>query len=134
VTDPIMLSVASALAGKAAEAAVDGGKNAWCALVRMVRARFSGDAQAVATLELAQARPDDAARVQDLASVLSRIAVADIEFGARVHTLWPSASAELSAQDGGVVNSMTGTVAGHLIQARDLRIEGGLHFGDVHSP
>jgi hypothetical protein len=33
-----------------------------------------------------------------------------------------------------VVNSVTGSVGGHLLQARDLHVEGGLHFGETRSP
>jgi hypothetical protein len=40
----------------------------------------------------------------------------------------------LSAGEGGVVNSATGPVGGHLMQARDVQVEGGLHFGDVQRP
>jgi hypothetical protein len=134
MTDPVMLSVASALAGKAAEAAVDGGKTAWGALVRMVHTRFGRDEEASAALETAVARPDDAAHVAELARELERIAADDPEFGARMRVLWQWASTELSARQGGVVNSMTGTVAGHLIQARDLHVQGGMHLGDTHGP
>lgn len=62
------------------------------------------------------------------------ISVDDICFGARIRELWPQAAAELSAHEDGVVNSATGTVGGHLMQARDVRVEGGLHFGDVPRP
>jgi len=34
-------------------------------------------------------------------------------------------------RDDGTVNSNTGTVGGHLIQARDLHVEGGLRLGDI---
>jgi hypothetical protein len=45
--------------------------------------------------------------------------------------LWQQARLELSASEGGVVNISTGTVRGHLIQTRDLSVQGGLHLGDV---
>jgi soluble lytic murein transglycosylase-like protein len=129
MTDPVMMSVASTLASKAAEAAVDGGKTAWGALVRMVRARFGRDQAATAALEAAEARPDDPAHVAELAQVLERIAAADADFAARMRALWQPASVELSARQGSVVNNVTGTVAGHLIQAKDLHVEGGIHLG-----
>jgi hypothetical protein len=37
----------------------------------------------------------------------------------------------VSVREGPVVNSSTGTVAGHLIQARDLHVQGSLQLGDV---
>jgi hypothetical protein len=131
MTDPIMTSIAAALAGKAAEAVVDGGKAAWGELVRLVRTQFRADKTALRVLERAESWPVDHASVMALAQALERITTEDAEFRTRLLALWPTASAELSAEDGGVVNSNTGTVAGHLIQARDLRLEGGLHLGDV---
>src|SRR6266705_4710883 len=61
-------------------------------------------------------------------------ATADAEFGAWVRDLWPRARVELAARDGGVVNASSGTVGGHLVQARDLHVQGGLNLGDVHRP
>lgn len=132
--DPIMLSIASAIAGKAGEAAAEGGKSAWGVLVRVVRARLGHDKAAAGALEAACAQPDDMAVVRVLALALERISAADATFGAQVQALWPSAQAELSAREGGTVNSNTGTVGGHLIQARDLYVEGGLYLGEAHGP
>jgi hypothetical protein len=131
MTDPIMLSVASTLAGKVTEAVADGGKSAWSALVRLVRNRLARDGAAVRALEAAEAAPQDPAAVRELAQVLARITAADAEFRAQLYDLWPRASAELSAEEGSVVNSNTGTVGGHLIQAGDLHVEGGLHLGGM---
>ena len=44
--DPVISSVAAAVAGKAAEMAVQGGKDACAALVRLVRERFGHDREA----------------------------------------------------------------------------------------
>jgi hypothetical protein len=134
VTDPIMMSVASALAVKAAEAAAEGGKTAWDGLVRAVRARLGHDKAAAGALEEACAQPHDRAAVRILALALERIAAADAGFSAQVHELWPSAQVELSARESGTVNSNTGTVGGHLIQARDLHVTGGLHLGEANGP
>jgi len=136
MADPVMASVASALARMAAEAAFETSRNAWRALVRLVRDRFARDdaTTAVAALQAAQARPDDQVSVAELAAELDRIAGSDDEFAAGVRALWPQASVELSAREGGVVNSSTGAVGGHLIQVRDLHVEGGLHLGDISQP
>ncbi len=134
MADEIMVSVAAALAGKAAEAAFGGARSAWGSLVRLVRGRLAGDETAVAVLQKAQARPGDQAAVERLALALERAAAADGNFAARVRDLWPRASVELSARDGGVVNASSGTVGGHLVQARDLHVHGGLHLGDVRGP
>ena len=134
IPDPVISSVAAAVAGKAVEAALQGGKSACAALVRLVRERFSRDTEAAAALEAARGDPEDTAAVSGLALVLERLVLADADFGARIRELWPRAAAELSASEGGVVNSATGSVGGHLMQARDVQVEGGLHFGDVQRP
>lgn len=134
MADEVMLAVASALAGKAAEAAAGGARSAWNALVRVVRERFTRDRAAAEALGAAQAQPEDQAAVHGLSRALDRVAADDPEFAEQVRVLWPLASKELSARDGGVLNVSTGTVGGHLIQARDLRIEGGLHLGDARNP
>lgn len=134
MADEITMALASALAGKAAEAAVGGARGVWNALVRLVRERFTRDDAAAKALDAAQAEPEDQAAVHKLSRALDRVAAVDPEFAEQVRALWLPASQELSVPDGGVLNVSTGTVTGHLIQARDLRIEGGLHLGDARSP
>jgi len=129
VADEIRMAVASALAAKVAEAAAGGVRSAWDALVRLVRDRFVYDGVASAALTTAQSRPTDQLAVRELGDALERVGVADPDFAAQVRVLWSELSAELSATSGGVLNVSTGTVSGHLIQARDLHIEGGLHLG-----
>lgn len=101
------------------------------ALIRLVHSRFAGDKAAAAALDAARAAPQDLAAVQELARVLESAGAADAGFAAQVRALWPELRAELSAGGGGTVNSSTGTVGGHLIQARDLHVGGGLSLGDV---
>jgi hypothetical protein len=132
--DPVISSIATAVAGKAAELAVQGGKDACAALIRLVQERLRHDKQAVTALEAARRRPKDQTAVENLTLTLERVAATDPGFATRLHELWPRAEAELSAAEGGVVNSATGSVGGHLMQARDVRVEGGLHFGDVDRP
>jgi hypothetical protein len=134
MADEITTALAAALAGKAAEAALGGARDAWNTLVRLIRQRFARDDAAAAALEAAQAQPEDQSAVQELSRALGRVAAADPGFAQRVRTLWPLASAELSARDGGVVNVATGTIGGHLIQARDLHVQGGMHLGDISDP
>lgn len=132
--DPVISAIAVAVAGKAAEAAVQAGKEACAALVRLVRDRSGRDKQAAAALEAARRSPQDEAALASLAQALERLAAADGDFASRLRELWPRAAEELSAAEGGVINSATGSVGGHLMQARDVQVEGGLHFGDVQRP
>lgn len=132
--DPIVTSIAAAVAAKSAEVAVQGGKDACTALIRVIRERFRHDKIAAAALESVRRSPDDEEAVASLAQVLERVASADAGFAGRLRELWPRVEAELSASKGGVVNSATGSIGGHLMQARDVRVEGGLHFGDIRGP
>ena len=132
--DPILSSIATAVAGQAAELAVQGGKEACAALVRLIRERFSHDKAATAALEAARGQPAQDAAVADLARALERLTSQDAAFADRIRELWPLARAELSASDGGVVHSATGSVGGHLMQARDVKVTDGLRFGDVQRP
>jgi hypothetical protein len=133
MADPLMLSVASAVAGKAAETAADAGKTALAALVRLVRGRLAGHETAAGTLDSARSTPEDSASVARLALALQQLAAADEEFAAQIRDLWQEVRAELAVREDRVVNSSTGTVAGHLIQARDLHVQGSLQLGDVRN-
>ena len=129
--DAVISSVAAAVADRVAGMALQGGKEACAALVRLIRERFGRDKAAAAALEAACASPQDEAAIAHLALELERLILVDAHFATRVRELWPRVAAELSAGDGGVVNSVTGSVGGHLMQAGDVRVKGGLHFGDV---
>jgi hypothetical protein len=130
MTEPIMLSVASAVAGRATEAAVDASKTALNALVRLVRERLGRSKPGQRAIQRADAAPENRAFVEELAQALEDAASADLGFAVQVRLLWPQAQTELHAQQGGVINTSTGTVGGHLVQARDMHVEGGLHLGN----
>jgi hypothetical protein len=134
MADEIMVAIASALAAKAADVVAGAAHEAWVRLVRLVRARLGGDAPAAAALEAAGSRPGDRKAVHQLGEALDRAALADPEFGGELRALWLEAGPHLSATGASAVNVVTGTVGGHLIQAHDLRVEGGIHLGDVNRP
>jgi hypothetical protein len=119
--DQIMTEVATVLATKATEAALSGGKKALTALIRLVRERFQHDPEAQEALEAAELQPGDAAAVAGLAQALNKLASEDPEFDAEIRELWPQVAIEAD-----VVNTVTGTVGGHVVQARD--IQGGIRF------
>lgn len=124
MTDPVTIGIASALAGKAAEAFLSGGSSALAGLYRFVRDRFASDRKASRALQRAQDDPQDA-RVQLLAEELQRLAADDPAFAEQLDELWEQASTELHAETGGVVNNVSGTVSGNVVQARDVH-------GDIH--
>jgi hypothetical protein len=102
MSDPVISSIAAVVAGKAAEAAVQGGKSACAALVRLVRERFGRDKEATTALETARSNPENTAAVAGLALVLERLVLADAEFGAQIRKLRAACiSATYAAQASG---------------------------------
>ena len=128
MTDPIMVTIATALVDKAAEAVVTGGRNALVALGKLVRRRFAKEPAATVALEAAEARPADETRIRALAAALQNAADADPEFAVQLRALWAQATTELTADRDGVINQFSGTAEGPVIQARD--ISGGISFGN----
>jgi len=131
--DPIMLAVATALAVRTAEAAVASGPAALASLVRLVRRRFAVNDEALKTLEVAQAQPDDPASVRALAGTLDRFAAQDREFDTELRTLWAQVG-DTVHEHGPVVNHNSGTITGSLLQGRDFTLNGHLNFGGSTEP
>lgn len=121
--DPVLLAIAAAVAAKGAEALVAGGKTAVAAVTRLLRARFGAGTDERAALDEAITHPDDTRRQQALAAVLGRAAADDPAFGDRLRGYGAAIVAETNA---GVVNKVSGDVAGPVVQARD--IHGNLSF------
>lgn len=128
LVDPVLQAAASALATKGVEALADGGRSAWAALVRLVRSRFGDDPTAEETLSAATAHPEDDAKVESLAYELARAERVDPQFGQQLRSLWEQADTDVRVESGGVVNQVSGTVRGNVVQARDITT-GGVSFG-----
>ncbi len=132
--DPVLVAIAGALAGKAAGAAVSGGRSALRALIELVRRKFATEKDVLDAIE-SRERPETAAgtgsepAAEVLGAALERAAADDPEFADQLRRLWDQAKTELHADHGGVVNEVSGTVSGHVVQARD--VTGGISFGDV---
>jgi hypothetical protein len=96
MADEVMIVVASALAGKAGEAAIGGVRGAWQTLARLVREGCARDVAAAAALQAAWAQPENQNAIYELSRALHRMAAADPCFAEQLRVLWPLASAELS--------------------------------------
>jgi hypothetical protein len=126
----LLTTIAITLATKTAEGLVAGGRAAFEALARLVRRRFEGRVSAQAALADAGPDSDSAtkdARVEILRRALAQAIADDPAFGVELRDRWRALSPYLNAGDGGVVNSVSGTVEGNLVQARD--VNGGISFG-----
>jgi hypothetical protein len=107
--EPILISIAAALAAKSATSLYD-----------LVKRRFVGRKEATAALEAAESKPPDSPEVAALATHLAAAEATDPAFGMELRHTWQQVSAE------GVNNQITGNVSGKVVQARD--IEGGISF------
>lgn len=116
--DPVMAAVATALVTKAAEGLSEAGRAAFGKLARRVRSRLDAEPGGTGALE----------SVERLAAALSAAAEHDPVFAADVARLWSEVreAAVVAAHDG-VVNQQSGSVGGHVVQARD--VSGGITFG-----
>jgi hypothetical protein len=133
VTDEqILAAVALTLATKAAEGLAEGGKAAFAALATLVRRRFEGRPTGMVALVEAEADPSDRERVRSLQGELEVAVLEDPEFGVRLQALWRDFQPHLIANADGVVNNVTGTVGGSVVQARD--VHGGISFGNAAPP
>jgi hypothetical protein len=111
VPDPILVSIAAALAAKSVTALYD-----------LVKSKFTGRKDAEAALDAADGAAPDSPEVTELATHLAAAETADPAFGAELR----HAFHQVSAEQGGVVNQITGNVSGKVVQARDIK--GGISF------
>ena len=124
MSDQIMTAIAVALAGKTTDTVFSGGKEAFTALLRLIRERFGTDAKAREALESAQKAPDDPIALDTLTRELVRLASTHPEIAGLISQL------RFPVAQGGVLNMVTGTVQnGPVIQTRDNY--GGIHIGNT---
>jgi hypothetical protein len=129
--EEILAAVALTLATKSSEALAEGGRAVFAALVRLVKRRFQGDDTAQTALAEAEADPSDDTRIQSLRAELEQAAAEDTAFDHELRRLWQDLTPYLQAGSDGVVNSVSGSVSGNLVQARD--VQGSISFGNVNS-
>jgi len=128
----LLTTVAVTLATKTAEGLAAGGRAAFEALMRLVRRRFQ-DPESVSSesvqAALAEAGTDspENERIAVLRQALARAIADDSGFEAELRDRWSALSPHLNASAGDVINSVSGTVLGNVVQARD--VHGGISFG-----
>lgn len=110
MSDPVLVSIAAAIAGKAA-----------VSVYEFVKQRFAGRRAAAAVLETADGAAPDSAEVRALSEALAAAEKADPEFGVVLRSLWHAESVAQQADRGGVANQIAGSVSGKVVQARDIQ-------------
>ena len=131
MTDPIISSVAAAVAAAATTAIADGGRALITKLAALLRERsqreVAGQSALAAveqtTLAAVEQNPQDAVATQRLAELLDQRMRDDPVFAHRLRELWEDTTSTASGQ---VANTVSGEVRGSVIQARD--VHGGITF------
>ena len=103
--EPILVSIAAALAAKGATGLYD-----------LVKRKFAKNPKAIAALEAASAAPEDPQPITALAERLHEVEAEDAEFAEALRAEWR----KVSLSQGDVHNSVTGNVTGKVVQARDI--------------
>ncbi|WP_370963189.1 hypothetical protein [Amycolatopsis sp. cg9] len=106
--EPILISIAAALAAKGATGLYD-----------VVKRKFAKNPAALAELEAASVAPTDTQPIRALAERLETAEAQDREFAEELRTEWRKLP-ESGATYGGVHNTVTGNVTGKVIQAGDV--------------
>jgi hypothetical protein len=109
VAEPILVSIAAALAAKSIGSLYD-----------LVKGKFAKRAEARAALEAAQGATPDSTEVAALAEHLADAAGEDPAFDQRLRETWQATVVEQRADRGGTTNQITGDVHGRVVQARDM--------------
>src|SRR5262249_49419850 len=110
--EPILVSIAAALAGKAATSVYE-----------LVKRKFAGRDKAAEKLAAAEGAEPESAEVAALAQELADAERDDPEFAAELRAEWAGYVSQ-SAERGAIANQVGGAVSGKVVQARD--IEGGV--------
>jgi hypothetical protein len=110
MVEPILISIATTLATKAAGSLYD-----------LVKSAFHRHPTAAAALEAATGAEPESAPVQALAERLAEVEAAEPAFGEQLRTEWAKVEVSQKAERGGVTNSITGNVSGRVVQARDIK-------------
>jgi hypothetical protein len=128
VTEQQMISaIAVALVARVADGVAEGGKAAIEALTGSVRRKFENHDAARSALADAAADPANDIKMGVLRQELAAAANEDRAFDANLRDIWRDVLSHLDASDGGMVNIISGTVHGNVVQARD--VHGGITFG-----
>lgn len=106
--EPILISIAAALAGKAATSLYD-----------VVRTKFARNKEALAELENAIEKPDDAASIEALAQRLEQAEINDDDFKGELRGEWEKLNAVQQVAHGSTATQINGDI-GKFVQVNDV--------------
>jgi hypothetical protein len=96
-------------------------------LISTLREKLRGNPTARGALEITIENPADMAAREQFLSLLRDHTANDAEFRAWLASRWSEVRAAVEADASHSANLITGTVHGHVVQARD--VHGGIHLG-----
>lgn len=105
--EPILVSIAAAIAAKSATGIYD-----------LVKRRFGREPKALQALDAAESAPEDQAAITMLAEQLQLTEANDPAFASALRTEWEKLPPAQRA--GAVVNHITGPVTGKVVQAGEI--------------
>lgn len=123
----VALDIATAIASGAGGSLGASSASAISRLVSALREKLRGNPAARRTLDTAVDPPVDPAAREDLRALLGELIAQDADFGTWLGNLWAEIAQELHADASKSVNSVSGTVLGNVVQARD--VHGGINIG-----
>jgi hypothetical protein len=107
VPELVLIEIAAALAAKTAES-----------IYELVRNKFKARKQALDALEAADGAAKDSPQVIALAEELATAEAYDQQFSEQLRAQWATVQGQASADN--VANTISGTVHGNVVQARDI--------------
>lgn len=128
MTDPITASIAAALASGVTTALTDGSKALVTRAAALVRERFRRNPSDEAALDTAVRLSNDPAAIEALARLLDQRMRDDPRFADQLKALWEGVVPAVGPHHDEVSNTISGTVYGSAIQARD--VHGGITLND----
>jgi hypothetical protein len=128
--DPVSIAIATTIASKGTELAIDRGSQAWRRLVEIVKKRLGRDRDGAELLKESALNELSADQIDRLCDILTALRQRDQAFDDQVRGAWQQVIDHRQVDDR-VNNVMTGTAGGHVVQAG--QISGGIRFGKVQS-
>ncbi|MDG4773904.1 hypothetical protein [Solwaraspora sp. WMMD792] len=119
MTEPIMVTVVSALVTWATTAVAQGGSNAVKSWAQLIRNRFQSRPADLVIVEGTLSTQVQPAQTTQAVELLRQEAKRDPEFARQLIALWRAVGTSGSSDDS-VTNQVSGDVEGTVIQARDV--------------
>jgi hypothetical protein len=117
--DPVIMAIATAVAGKVAESVTDQAKQALAQISERIRAKFRNRPDDLVILDAAQANPGSPERITQMARLLDQAALSDPAFGNDIRALWNQVRIEITTTNSNTTNIFHGQ-ADKVVQINDV--------------